>query len=164
MQHSSPTGTALSSYPTLQHPSANQHPVNLCNHPQLHVEGYPKLAYFFSRCTRYLHLRRFSAIAIRLLLYREHTLVELEQRLLGLEDRDIKNTDSNDPSRRLFCADFALLKAASPSNDRHEQRDLYETLKLEMKEYGKYRSENWIAACKLTVLRRSYHSVRSSWQ
>jgi hypothetical protein len=55
----------------------------------------------------------------------------LEKKLLALEKRD---ASSPDPNRRLFLRDFAALKAAS--NTDGEQKKLYETLKLELKEYG----------------------------
>ncbi|KAF1840533.1 uncharacterized protein K460DRAFT_421472 [Cucurbitaria berberidis CBS 394.84] len=116
-------------YPTS---SVHQAPTNVGNHAELHVEGYPKLAFFFSQCARYLHLRRFSAIAVRLLLYRQHELIALEENLIELEARDF---NSGDDRRRLSSVNFAHLKAEPSTPSGLEQRQLYETLKLEMKEY-----------------------------
>ena len=125
--------TPLTNYPTLHQASSAHHvPKNLGNDEQLHVGGYPKLAYFFSHCTRYLHLRRFTAIAVRLLLYRQHQLVVLEKNLLELEANDAKSVDLD---RRLFCTDFGRLKSPQTPNE-YEQRALYEELQREMKEYG----------------------------
>jgi hypothetical protein len=111
---------------TPQPTSSHVPPSCLGNHEHLHVRGYPKLAFFFSRCPRYLHLRRFSALAVRSLLYRQHELSMLEETLLRLEARDEK---------RLFSSDFGHLKSAQDGQE-DEQRRLYEVLKKELKEYG----------------------------
>lgn len=120
--------TPLSSYPSQQSPA---HP-NLGNDAQVHRDGYPKIAFFFSQCPRYLHLRRFSALAVRLLLYRQHELCVLEKNLLELEDRDAKSSDT---TKRLFRQDFHYLR--EPNGGNEEQQRVYETLKRELKEYGK---------------------------
>jgi hypothetical protein len=128
------TGIPLTNYPIFQQPSAqNQPPDNPGDDLHLHVNGYPRLAFFFAQSTRYLHLRRFSALAVRLLLYRQHELAVLEESLLDMEKRDATSTD---PNRQLFLGDFALLKAAPDTKDGTEQKELYEKLKSELKEYG----------------------------
>jgi hypothetical protein len=113
--------------------SAPRAVANPGNHPTLHNEGYPRLAFFLSQHTRYLHLRRFSALAIRLLLYRQHRLMGLEKDLLHLEDRDAQF----DPD---FLKNFARIDAEynTPVIVREKtQGRLYEKLQNELKEYGK---------------------------
>ena len=122
-----------------QPPSAPASPDNAANHADFHAQGYPKLAYFFSRCPRYLHLRRFSALSARVLLYRQHELVVLEKKLLELE----KKTESSSlkGNRRFYHEEY--LRANSEEEREayekayEEQRNLYKTLKDELKEYGK---------------------------
>ncbi|CAN9104855.1 unnamed protein product [Alternaria alternata] len=120
-------------YATLQQTpaSAPRAVANPGNHPTLHNEGYPRLAFFLSQHTRYLHLRRFSALAIRLLLYRQHRLMGLEKDLLHLEDRDAQF----DPD---FLKNFARIDAEynTPVIVREKtQGRLYEKLQNELKEY-----------------------------
>ncbi|KAF2785824.1 hypothetical protein K505DRAFT_380661 [Melanomma pulvis-pyrius CBS 109.77] len=97
--------------------------------PGSYVQGYPKLAYFFSQCPRYLHLRSFSALSVRVQLYRQHDLILLEQRLLELERGTSSGGRSHD------CKDYASLKYGSDTNERCEHQKLYETIKIELKEY-----------------------------
>jgi hypothetical protein len=133
--------TPLTNYPMSQQPSSvHQAPNNLGNHSQQHIEGYPKLAFFFSQGTRYLHLRSFSALAIRLLLYRQHQLTVLEKNLLELEARD---AGSSDPNRQFSLRNFACLYAGpfTSSGQGDQQHELYETLKCELKEYGGEKSK-----------------------
>lgn len=114
--------------------SAQQAPNNPVNHSALNHGGYPELASFFSQCSRYLHLRRFSALAVRLLLYRQHEIRTLEEKLENLERLDACDSD---PIKRFFSRDFAHLKAESyDAGELHTQKSMYETLKVEMKEYG----------------------------
>ncbi|OAL55945.1 hypothetical protein IQ07DRAFT_595584 [Pyrenochaeta sp. DS3sAY3a] len=126
--------------PTNQSPLLPQAPdptddSNLSDRFELHTQGYPRLAFFFSQNSRYLHLRRFSALAVRNLLYRQHELIELEKNILQLEARD---SNSSSPRRQRFCGDFALLKGASyDPKIGLEQQQLYTTLKSELKEYEK---------------------------
>jgi len=121
-----------------QSSSAQQTPNNLVNHSTLNNGGYPELASFFSQCSRSLHLRRFSALAARLLLYRQHELIVLERRLKTLECKDAQD---NDRDKRLFSENYALLKKQSRATGIPDtQYEVYETLKSEMKEYGTYRS------------------------
>lgn len=121
----------------LTHPhlfSAQQAPSNPTNHQKVNYEGYPELATFLSQCSRYLHLRRFSALAIRLLLYRQHELIELEGKLEKLERANARDSD---PNKQLFSRNFTLLKAEAHGTEKHDtQKAVYETLKSEMKEYG----------------------------
>jgi hypothetical protein len=122
-------------YPMRPQPSsAQQAPNNLLNHSTSNYKAYPELASFLSRCSRYLHLRRFSALAVRLLLYRQHELATLEKKLETLEHADAQD---NDPEKRLFSKDFAHLKAQVHSTGAYDtQKKVYEALKSEMKEYG----------------------------
>lgn len=134
----------LANHSTHQLPVAAEHlaPSNLGDDARSYTEGYPTLAHFFSQCSRYLHLRRFSALAVRLLLYRQHHLITLEKELLKSEARDANSVDLD---RNNFCRDFARLQNARfqdarpdstpPTQDVLEQWELYETLKKEMKEY-----------------------------
>ena len=121
----------------LAHPhlfSAQQAPSNPVNHQKVNFEGYPELATFFSQCSRYLYMRRFSALAIRLLLYRQHELIELERKLEELEHA---NAHDSDPNKQLFSGDFTRLKAeAYGAGEYDTQKAVYETLKSEMREYG----------------------------
>ena len=111
-----------------QQPSAPNFPDNFADNSDFYVQGYPKLAYFFSQCPRYLHLRRFSALSVRVQLYRQHELVLLEKSLMELEGNDDK----------FYGTDYAHMKTRplkgqkSPS----EQRNIYEIIKIELKEYG----------------------------
>lgn len=111
---------------------------NLGNIEDNHVEGYPRLAYFFAECPRYLHLRRFSALAVRMLLYRQHELTVIEAKLLRMEQEDAHRTEhlKDRPSR-----DYTILKKTEISKEpvkgeTKEQKGLYEQLKIELKEYG----------------------------
>lgn len=121
-------------------PSSQQQPRsapnNSANDPNSYVQGYPKLAYFFSQCPRYLHLRSFSALSTRVQLYRQHELVLLEKRLLQLERETFSARRSPD------CNDYAHLKYGSIETDvgPSEQRDIYEMIKIELKEYGEQNS------------------------
>lgn len=137
MQSSNPITIPLANQPPLQSSSVHQAP-NSTNDYRLHAAGYPRLAVFLSKCPRYLHLRRFSALAIRLLLYRQNFLIELENKLHELEVRDANSTE---PGRQRFCSDFARLRASPPTQHGSEQNELYETLKNEVKEYGKLARE-----------------------
>jgi hypothetical protein len=127
--------TPLANHPIPQRPfSAHQAPNNPGNYVDQHTHGYPKLSFFFSQCNRYVHLRRFSALAVRLLLYRQHELTVLEENLLDLEKADAQ---SGVPNRQRFSEDFGHLKAASSGSfPEGEQYRIYEKLKLELKEYG----------------------------
>lgn len=115
--------------PSLQ-PStpARNAPDNSPNNPDFYVKGYPKLSYFFAQCPRYLHLRRFSALSVRVQLYRQHELALLERSLMELEGKE----------DGAYCTDYAHLKAdSSQGHGSHsEQRNLYEIIKSELKEYG----------------------------
>ena len=121
-----PVGSPM--YPP--HTSAQQAPNSPVNPSTLGHGGYPELASFFSRCSRYLHMRRFSALAVRLLLYRQHEIRTLEKQLEKLEREDACNSNVDN---RSFSNDFAKLKEEGCDT----QKRIYETLKLEMKEYGK---------------------------
>jgi hypothetical protein len=126
---------ASANYATLQQASSSapRAPANPGNHPTLHREGYPRLAFFLSQNTRYLHLRRFSALAIRLLLYRQYKLTGLEKDLLHLEGRDAE-TDPN------ILKNFACIDTEYKRPDTIQettQYRLYEKLKEELKEYGR---------------------------
>jgi hypothetical protein len=99
---------------------------------RVHVQGYPQLSFFFSQCPRYLHLRRFSALAVRLLLYRQHALTLLEKDLLELENKDALHSD---PDHRALCHDFGKLESVTPEESL-DQKELYKRLKTELKEYG----------------------------
>ena len=92
----------------------------------LHVDGYPKLSFFFSQCPEFLHLRRFSALAVRALLYRQHQLAILEKELLAAEKRDAGSSDEN---RKLFSHDFQRLKTVT--NGPLDHRPLDEQLLLQ---------------------------------
>ncbi|KAF2187639.1 hypothetical protein K469DRAFT_103295 [Zopfia rhizophila CBS 207.26] len=81
------------------------------------AQAYPRLADFFAECPRYLHLRRFSALSVRVLLYRQHELAGLEKELSGLE--------LDAPAK-----DLGSLKVESG-----KQRHLYEKIIPELKEY-----------------------------
>jgi hypothetical protein len=94
------------------------------DNPDYYAQGYPKLSYFFSQCPRYLHLRRFSALSVRVQLYRQHELVLLEKKLLELEEAEDK----------LWCTDYAHIKTGHGSHS--VQQKLYATIKTELKEYG----------------------------
>jgi len=139
LQSIGPMATNPVTYPmSPQSSSAQQTPNNLVNHSTLNNGGYPELASFFSQCSRSLHLRRFSALAARLLLYRQHELIVLERRLKTLECKDAQD---NDRDKRLFSENYALLKKQSRATGIPDtQYEVYETLKSEMKEYGTYRS------------------------
>ncbi|KAI4915778.1 hypothetical protein J4E90_004224 [Alternaria incomplexa] len=123
---------ASASYATPQHTSSAQPaPANPGNHATLHKDGYPSLAFFFSRNSRYLHLRKFSALAIRVLLYRQYKLTRLEKDLLHLEQRDAEKNPN-------ILKDFALIEAESRSSGvppEATQCWLYEELQNELKEY-----------------------------
>lgn len=125
---------ALGNYATRQHASLTpQAPASLGDNRTLHREGYPGLAFFLSQNSKYLHLRRFSALAIRLLLYRQHRLTGLEKDLLHLENRDA-NLDPD------FLRNFARIDAEYNKPDiirEKTQGRLYEKLQNELKEYGK---------------------------
>jgi hypothetical protein len=69
-------------------PSAFHTPENPPNYATRHVQGYPLLAYFFSMSPQYFHLRRFSALAVRILLYHQHELIVLEKKLLDLDEQN----------------------------------------------------------------------------
>ena len=126
-----PVGSPM--YPP--HTSAQQAPNSPVNPSTLNHGGYPELASFFSRCSRYLHLRRFSALAVRLLLYRQHEIRTLEEKLETLEREDACDSNANN---RSFSNNFATLKEEGCDTQKlYTQKRIYETLKLEMKEYGK---------------------------
>src|SRR4051794_14363572 len=75
--------------PTQQQPlSVSNDPMIPADNPDRYVQGYPRLAYFFSQCPRYLHLRRFAALSIRVQLFRQHELAMMEMELLKLEEED----------------------------------------------------------------------------
>jgi len=120
--------------PQQQPPSGLNFPDNFADDPDFYAQGYPKLSYFFSQCPRYLHLRRFSALSIRVQLYQQHELVMLEKRLMELEEKE----------KHIYCRDYEYIKTAS--NKGHvgdsEQRNLYDTIKTELKEYGMDNREN----------------------
>jgi hypothetical protein len=114
-------------------PSSAQQAPSPADFSTLPAKGYPELASFFSQCSRYLHVRSFSGLAVRLLLYRQHELVDLELKLASLENEDAQDSD---PNKRLFSRNFAQLKAQGDDTGSLTQRSVYETLKSEMKEYG----------------------------
>ena len=126
---------ASASYATPQHTSSAQPaPANPGNHATLHKDGYPSLAFFFSQNSRYLHLRKFSALAIRVLLYRQYKLTRLEKDLLHLEQRDAEKNPN-------ILKDFALIESESRSSGvppEATQCWLYEELQNELKEYGRH--------------------------
>ncbi|KAF2118192.1 hypothetical protein BDV96DRAFT_379808 [Lophiotrema nucula] len=101
-----------------------------------YVKGYPRLAYFFAECPRYFHLRSFSALSVRALLYRQHQLAYLEEQLIALENEDSRDPD---PYRAMYNRDFGKLVEPPPG---HEQQvvarcELYEKLIKRTKEYEK---------------------------
>jgi hypothetical protein len=115
--------------PTPQQPlPVHSFPDDFADNPDFYVQGYPKLSYFFSQCPRYFHLRRFSALSIRVQLYRQHELVLLERSLMELEGKEDK----------LYCTDYEHMKTGSKKEHvkDSEQRNLYEIIKTELKEYG----------------------------
>src|SRR4051812_24529002 len=101
--------------PSLQQqpPSVETTSGNPRDHSHEYVKGYPRLAYFFSECPRYFHLRSFSALSVRALLYRQSELVDLEKQLTALENADSRDPDSY---RRVYNEDFEALR--DPPQDR----------------------------------------------
>ncbi|KAL6711941.1 hypothetical protein ACN47E_002984 [Coniothyrium glycines] len=99
-----------------------------------HVNGYPKLVYFFAEFPNYLHLRKFSELATRLLLYRQHESTVMKIKLIELEKRDKLGPDA---TRRAFCRDYSLIKDVSlEMNDlEDEQHRSYEAFEIELKKY-----------------------------
>jgi hypothetical protein len=114
--------------PLQQQPAVPKFSDNPADNPDFYVQGYPKLSYFFSQCPRYLHLRRFSALSVRIQLYRQHQLVLLEKRLMELEAEE----------GNFYCTDYAYIKTRPLEGHRTDskQRNLYEMIKMELKEYG----------------------------
>ncbi|ORY19463.1 hypothetical protein BCR34DRAFT_582182 [Clohesyomyces aquaticus] len=115
--------------------TASNLPMNFANrYADLHVKGYPKLAYLFSQSPHVLHLRRFASLSVRLLLYRQHELVMLESRLLELENSD---ATSSEGERASYRYDYQPLKNATVDDPGtlQEQREVYEKLKKELKDY-----------------------------
>ncbi|KAF2662856.1 hypothetical protein K491DRAFT_4891 [Lophiostoma macrostomum CBS 122681] len=116
---------------SLHPPSASNMPDDPADQPNLHVQGYPKLAYFFSHCSHYLYLRRFSGLAVRALLYRQHKLVVLEKKLYALE---IGNQSSTDWRRNRLQEDYGYLTDEG-FQEAKDVRNLYEEMERELKEY-----------------------------
>lgn len=100
-----------------------------------YVQGYPRLAYFFSQCPRYLHLRRFAALSIRVQLFRQHELAMMEANLLKLEEED----DSSSANKAYLC-DYRHLESDSQrdtTGEMSKRRELYERIETTLKNYGK---------------------------
>lgn len=113
-------------------PSASNMPHNPADHVDLYVPGYPRLAYFFSASPRYFHLRRFSALSARLLLYRQHELMVLERKLLEVENKNYGERDR----RRLYNKDFRYVMSDGETGEAKELLDLYKETSCALKEYG----------------------------
>jgi hypothetical protein len=116
----------------LHPPSAAHMPPNPGDHADLHVQGYPLLAYLFSLYPRYFHLRRFSGLSVRLLLYRQNELVALEQKLLQLENL---NNSSQVGNQHFYNKDFEYV-GAERHRDAKELCDLLDRMRPLLKEYG----------------------------
>ncbi|KAF2869485.1 hypothetical protein BDV95DRAFT_101614 [Massariosphaeria phaeospora] len=110
-------------------------PENLSNDADLYAQGYPRLAYWFSLSPRYLQLRRFVALSIRILLYRQHELVMLERKLIELERKNEDSPPGSESWRR--NRDFeALYPQPGETQETAEVRKLYETIDQKTKAYG----------------------------
>ena len=103
-----------------------------------HVQGYPRLAYYFAQTPRLLHLRQFASLSIRSLLYRQHRLAELEDKLLDVE---CENAESSETDQRMCVRDFRYMRDEPGANKEmiKAQRTLYEEIQRELKEYGRTR-------------------------
>lgn len=117
-------------------PSESNIPDNPPDHDEFHVPGYARLAYFFAQCPQYNHLRRFSDLSARVLLYRQHKLVILEKKLSGL---DHYYYSKGKKDQRSYHRDLGLVIEGTGEQlaDSQKFRELLENIELELKEYGK---------------------------
>jgi hypothetical protein len=106
-------------------------PLNPADQERMHVPGYPRLAFWFAKLPRYLQLRRFSGLSIRLLLHRQNELAVLEKRLLLLE----QELDQEETSRK-YNRDFDCVIEDRQGESRR-LLDLLEEGRHKLKEYGK---------------------------
>lgn len=99
--------------------------------------GYPRLALCFSQAPHYLHLRRFSALSIRLLLRRQSELILLERRILDLEI--ICGDYPKDQRQHRLNKDFRELGSdlKTPTEEGTVLVQLYEELERKIRDYGK---------------------------
>ncbi|KAF2281198.1 uncharacterized protein EI97DRAFT_454409 [Westerdykella ornata] len=108
---------------------ASDMPLNPADEPEFYEKGYPSLAYFFSNNPRYLHLRRFSGLSIRLLLYRQCELVHLEKQLLGMDKSNISSIEGR---RSRYHIDYAAT-LTDPHGSKF--RNLVTDIRNRLKEY-----------------------------
>lgn len=99
---------------------------------QRHTPGYPALSYFLGMAPQSTHLRRFSAISMRNLLYLQHELQALEIRLLEAECRDSRSGQGDESS---YAKDFSYLKLSAETSGPHKQYDIFIETKEKIKEY-----------------------------
>jgi hypothetical protein len=118
-------------------PSALNMPHDPAEHHELHMQGYPRLAYFFSQAPDYIHLRRFSGLSARLLLYRQHELVVLEKKLIHFEIENEKKQNT-----RIFNKDFQFVtcpgQGASAQEHGRALFELLEEIRYTLKAYGEH--------------------------
>ncbi|KAF2730148.1 hypothetical protein EJ04DRAFT_580063 [Polyplosphaeria fusca] len=125
----------LSPQPTTQAPSSPlQAPNDPDQYAEQHVKGYPLLAYWFAQHPRALHLRRFSALSVRMLLHHQHRLVDLEDKLLKRENEDAASKETD---KRMRVKDFKFLnnERVVDGESANTQGALYKEINATLKDY-----------------------------